>query len=188
MVMRAPRAAFALLKARQGRSTWLRALIRPAIVWIVLGASLTIAATGHIAAGSFLPTLRWWSVVPIGQVIVAFSLVRGQAAREIGVPRALDLFFTGHAPWSLWLIVSAAYAAFTMPTRSTLMPIVAAAIVALVWTEVILVAYCQEILRLAPRDALRRTLLHQALTWGLSLALFGTAVQIVPRAIEWVGR
>jgi hypothetical protein len=186
--MRAPRRGYASLSVSGGTRTWLGACVRPVVAWAVLGASLTIMGTGHISGGSFLPTLAWWVWLPIGQVLIALTVIRGAAARAIGMARALDLFFMGHAPWSLWLLATAAWTAFTSPTRSLILPVPLLGIVPLVWTQVILFAYCREILRLDARAARRRVLLHQGITWGLVVSTWGTAVQLWPRFLGALGQ
>jgi len=52
-------------------------------------------------------------------------------------------------------------------------------------TPRILAAFFREVLELDPRDAMARTAAQQAMTWVTFVILFGTAVALVPRVLEW---
>jgi hypothetical protein len=188
LIMRGPRRGYARLSTPADEVTWARALVRPLIVWVVLAVSLTIAGTGHISTRSLAPMLLWWAIVPVAQLGIAFAVVRGPAVRSIGLARALDLFFMSHAPWSLWLLLVAAWAAFVDDVGRPVLPLAIVAVVPLAWTWLMTGAFFLEVLRLDLAAARRRVVAHQALTWGLLLSVWGTAVQVWPRMLGWLGR
>lgn len=160
------------------------ALRQPALAAMVLGVSIAISATGHVSPALVLSTTLCWSFAVVLQAAAALLLIASPARDTVGRVRAFDLFFAGHAPWSLWLLAVAAWAPST-PDRS-LAPIVASAIVPVALTVRIVYAFFVEVLQLQPREALLRTAAHQAVIWITVAVLFGTAVQIVPRALEWL--
>ena len=160
-------------------------LRRPLIAAVILGASMTIAATRQAEPGILLSTIVCWSSAIVLQIAIALSVIAGPARRTVGVPRALDLFFASHAPWSLWLLASVAWA--PVPgERSTLVPLFAA-LAPLVLTPRIIAAFFREVLELEPRRAVLRTAVHQAMTWTTFLILYGSAVAVVPRILQWIG-
>jgi hypothetical protein len=124
--------------------------------------------------------------VPALQSLLALALVASAPPPTLSRTAALDLFFASHAPWSLWILADAAWAAASPVSFHTPLVFVTA-VVPIGWTIVIIYAFCAHALRLAPRDALVRTALHQVVTWGLALLFFGWAVQFWPRALGAIG-
>jgi hypothetical protein len=153
------------------------------MVAIVLGASEAIAATRHVTPGLLLSTTICWSFVVVIQMAIALSLIAAPSRRTVGLPRALDLFFASHVPWSLWMLAAAAWA----PSAGlSITPLLVAAAVPAVLTPWMIAAFFREVLEMDPREARARTAAHQAITWGLFVVLFGTAVALVPRIYEWL--
>src|SRR5829696_3139417 len=183
--MLSPRATYASLARARDRGTLMTALRRPALVAVVLGVSVAIAATRHVTPALVLSTIACWSFLVMLQAGIALALIAGPARRTVGIARALDLYFAGHAPWSLWLLAVAAYG--PSPIGRPLLPALAAAAVPLILTPRIVAAFFREVLELDPRDAFARTAAQQALTWTAFVALLGTAIALVPRVIEWAG-
>ena len=60
-----------------------------------------------------------------------------------------------------------------------------AAGVPILLTPRIVKVFFQEVLEMDPRDAFARAAVHQVISWGAFVALFGTAVAFVPRILEW---
>lgn len=182
-LMIAPRDTYAALARVPGRATVLTALRRPALVAVVLGVSAAMGATGRVTPALVLSTTLCWSVVVVLQAAIALPLIAGAARRTVGIARAVDLFFAGHAPWSLWLLATVAWA--PSPVGRPLTPVLVAAIVPLVVTVRIVAAFFREVLEMDPREAAARTAVQQAATWLTVVVLLGTAVQIFPRVLEW---
>lgn len=180
-----PAATYAALARLPAGLGPVRALRRPLIAAAVLAGTAAILATRHATAGLVVSTFACWSVVVIAQVVIALAVIAHPARRTVGVPRALDLFFASHAPWSLWMLAVVAYA----PTAGerTLLPILASALAPIVLTPRILTAFFREVLGLDRRRAIARTAVHQAITWILLIAVYGAAVALIPRIVEWAG-
>jgi hypothetical protein len=150
----------------------------------VLAASIAISATRHITPRLFLSLVVCWSFAVLLQMAIALSLIALPSRRTVGVARALDLFFASHVPWSLWMLAAAAWA--PMPLGRPLMPLLVAAVVPMLLTPRMIAAFFREVLEMDPREARARTVAHQVITWGLFVALFGMAVALMPRVLEWL--
>ena len=153
-----------------------RASLAPAIAGVATG----LSATGRVSWSLMLSGIVCWSFVAAIQCFTAAMLI-GRQGRPIGYWRAFELFFMGHAAWSLWLIAAGAYllAAPELVHREDLL--VLTAIVPLSWTAVLIFAYCREILRLDRKRAAMRTAGHQSLTVLIVVAYVAWAIQLWPR-------
>jgi hypothetical protein len=178
----APRDTYLRLARARARTGLIGALRRPLLAALVLGASAAIGATGHVTPRLLLSTTVCWGLVVFLQISIAVPLIAGPSRRTVGLARAVDLFFASHAPWSLWLLAVAAWA--PSPLGRPLTPVLVAAAVPIVLTPRIISAFFREVLELDPREALARTAIQQAATWGLFLILYGTAVSVWPRILE----
>ena len=180
----APAATYARLARTPSRIGPITALRRPLLVTLVLGASQALAATRHAPPALLLSTTICWSTVVLLQVAIALVMIAGPARRTVGLPRALDLFFAAHAPWSLWMLAAVAWA--PLPGERSVTPLLVAVLFVIGLTARMIVAFFREVLHLESRAALARMVTHQAITWGTFAALFGSAVAIVPRILQWL--
>lgn len=151
------------------------ALRRPAFVALVIGTGLSIGATGLLPARLLLSTIACWIFAPIVQTIAAAALVASSRQRAVGMARAIDLLFVGHGPWSLWLLVLAAGAAWgsgELVARATLV----SAVAPILWTSWILRAFCKVVLNDSRRGILVRLALHQGIVWSFTAAYIIAAI------------
>ncbi len=157
-----------------------RALRRPFLVLIVIGVSMALSTTRHVTPALVLSTTVLWSVVVIAQAAIAWAVI--PRTPRVGSPRAFDLFFASHAPWSLWILFYAAWApsALGRPT----MPLLFAAVPPLVLTPRIVAAFFREVCGMDRRGAAVRTLGQQALSWSLFVVIYGAAVAVWPRILQ----
>jgi hypothetical protein len=183
-LMLSPRQTYASLARIPGTGTVWTALRRPLLVTTVIGASAAMSATGHVTLALVLSTTLCWSFVVALQAAIALALIAGPARRTVGLARAIDLYFAGHAPWSLWMLASVAWA--PSPVGRPFTPVLVAAAVPLVLTPLMVSAFFREVLEMDPRHAAARTAVQQAMTWGMFVLLWGTAVALVPRMLEWL--
>lgn len=183
-VMLSPAAAYGEY-ASGGRSSglWI-GVRRPLFVALVQGVAIAMAATETVAAPIVVSMIVCWSVAVIVQVLAAALFIRVAPARTTSFSGALDLFFLGHAPWSLWILASAAAFAWLVPYFTWIVLLTMAVPAAL--TARILVAFAQTVLGMDRRAALRLTALHQAFIWIVLLGYLGAAVALWPRAIGMI--
>lgn len=184
-LMVAPAPTYARLARERSSVGPLRAVRRPLLAAVVVGVAMALSTTGHVTPMLALRTTVAWSFVVVLQVAIAMLLIAGRARRTVGVARGLDLFFLSHAPWSLWLLATAAFLAPLDPPQSLL---VLLALIPIGLTARAIAAFFREVLQLAPRQALMRTMLHQAITWSAFVTLYGTAIALTPRVAGWLGR
>lgn len=161
------------------------ALRRPLLVAIVMGISVSIAATGRATPRLVAGTTLTWSYIVALQIAIALPLIVAGARRTVGLSRALDLFFAGHAPWSLLMLAVAAWSPWTV--GHGLWPIAVLALVPLVLTLRIVAAFFAEVLAMDPVEARRMTLLHQGLTWSAFVGVLWVSSALTPRVLELVG-
>jgi hypothetical protein len=180
--MSAPSGAYRSL-ASGHRASLAGALKRPLLVAIILGTCVCIYAVHRVTLGLALSAVLTWSFAVVVQILAAAALVASSTRRTVSAPAAVDLFFMGHAPWSLWLIAVSAWAAWLPhPARMDYI-VLATAAIPIAWTAVIVLAFCREILNYAPRPAVIRTLFHQFLIWTFTGVYIAVVVQLWPRIL-----
>jgi hypothetical protein len=152
-----------------------RASIAPAIAGVATG----LSATGRVSWSLVLSGIVCWSFLAAIQFLTAAMLI-GRQGRPIGYWRAFELFFLGHAAWSLWLIGAGAYL-HIVPESLRRDELLITAVVPAAWTAAVVFSYCREILRLDVRRAVLRTAVHQGLTILVIVAYVAWAIQLWPR-------
>lgn len=161
------------------RASWLRALRTPALIAVLLGVITAIAATGRITASLVVSQTLVWAFVPALQVITAAMVIASVRRRRVDFPRALELLFAAHGPWSLWLIVFAASQGVAVNTDVML----ASALVPIAWTAVLVAAFAREVLGLTASSARRRAFAHQAASVALMVIYIELATALWTRII-----
>src|SRR5450432_2588253 len=112
-VMLNPRAAYPHLARLPGTGGWTFCR-RPTLVALVFGCAISLMTSGRLTLRLALPAAIVWTFVPLLEM-ASLAAVWHIKRPAISLPRAIDLFFMGHAPWSLWLVGFAAIWAF-VPT------------------------------------------------------------------------
>ncbi|HUK35030.1 MAG TPA: hypothetical protein VLV86_14020 [Vicinamibacterales bacterium] len=154
-----PDATFRELIAERPPGFW-RALARPALVLLVIAVGLPIAAVHQVTVKLVLTTAAAWSFIVVVQMAIAAAMIASAPSRRVSFLHAFDLWFAGHVPYSLWILAIPLVTAVPAGTPHELMGL--AFIVPLVWTTVIVAAFCRVVLGLAAADASRRAALHLA--------------------------
>src|SRR4051812_25108761 len=107
-VMLAPAASYRRLVG-QPPAAGLRAVVgRPLLVALVVGTFVTLTNAGQLLPTLLLGSVISWSWVPALQLGTAAALTAIIRRRPVPLSSAMDLFFMGHLPWSLWLMGLAA--------------------------------------------------------------------------------
>jgi hypothetical protein len=185
-VMARPARTYAAALAARAPGAW-GAVRRPALVALILGTATAVASTGHLSLGLLASGFLCWSVVPLLQMAVAAAIMRPPAARSIPLARCLDLWFMGHAPWSLWMVIAACILGAAPMGWHVEWPIIASAVIPIIWTSVIGTAFCRVVLGDPPAAARARIALHQAVTWTVALLYVAYAVALWPRIVAFFG-
>ena len=183
-VMAAPARAYAEAVRCPASGRWLP-VRRPALVALVLGAGSAFSSTGHLTLGLLLSGFACWSFVPLLQMATAAAIMRSPSSSTLSAARRLDLWFMGHAPWSLWIFGATLAMGIAPGWLRVEWPIIAAAVVPMVWTTIIAAAFCRVVLGDSRNAAIARTALHQAVTWTIALLYVGWAVALWPRIVAF---
>lgn len=184
--MRRPAQAYAeYARSRTHHAPW-SALRRIAFVALIQGVAIAMAATQTVAAPVVASLAACWSAALAVQLLAAVILIRSARTRTIPVSGALDLFYLGHAPWSLWLLTCAAAFTWLLPYFTWIVLLTMVVPVAL--TARIVIAFAQHVLGLSRREALRRTMLHQVGIWLALIGCLAAAVALWPRIAGYLDR
>jgi hypothetical protein len=165
--MVAPFAAYRALAsdgARRGGPT----LMRPVFVALVIGTSATICATGRATLGLVLSGTLCWSFVPAAQILAAAAIIGSATHRPVSLAKGIDLLFISHGPWSLWLLAMTAWTLTAGEDGPPIDKVLLAAILATLWTAVIVFAFSSTVLETTTRGAAVRTVVHQAMIWTVA--------------------
>ncbi len=184
-VMLSPAAAYRRCATRAGGGGLWVAARRPLFVALLQGVAIAMMATNTVAAPTVASVTLCWSAAVLVQLLAGTALILSAPRRAVSFTRAVDLFYLGHAPWSLWLLACAAGArapiTWLLPYFSWIVLLAMAVAAAL--TARILVAFAQTVLGLDRRAAVRRTALHQTVIWLVLLGYFAAAVALWPRIV-----
>jgi hypothetical protein len=160
-------------------------LARMALVALVLGSAMSVAATGRLTAGLLLSGFACFSFVPLLQLATGLLLLRGSP-----LPRreALDGYFARHRPWSIWLLLMAGIV-ITVPNPGGLTNTLAVtAVVPAMLTIRGLLRFSRDTLGDSARAARWRVAWHQAATLVVLIVCVDLSVALWPRAVAVLGR
>jgi hypothetical protein len=155
-------------------------LRRPLIVTLVIGTAVPIMAVQRVTLGLLVSSALSFSFVVAIQMAVGAAIVATGGGRPSGrpfnaashrtsLPRALDLWFAGHVPYSLWLLTVAAVFA-SMPAASMDL-LIALAVIPAIWTAVIVAAFCRRVLGTSRAGARWRAAVHFLVIWTIGFQL-----------------
>lgn len=177
-----PAPEYARSAAAADDGSWPRALRVPALVAVMLGLLNATAAAGHVSATLVASEIVAWSFVPVLQLLTGAGLIASAGARRVTFPRAMELLFAAHLPWSLWLAAAAVF--------QTIRPdpiVIASGVVPMAATAVMLMAFGREVLGLSRREARVRVCVHQAATIVLIVGYIELATRLSVRIIGAFG-
>lgn len=162
----APARRYRELLARDEPTGWVDALQRPGFVVMLLGTLVPMAAVGRVTLGLVVTAALSWSFAVAIQVLIGLAIVASAASRKTTMARALDLYFAGHVPWSLWLSAIAAW--ITSGLDGLSFDVIAfSAMATAIWTAVIVAAFCREVLGTTASGAWLRVAAQQAIVWAV---------------------
>lgn len=144
-------------------------LRRPLIVAVVIGTAVPIMAVQRMTILLLVSAALSFLFVIAIQIAAGAVLIASASSRRVHMSRALDLWFAGHVPYSLWLLLAAAAIA-AMPAAG-LDGLIAVAIIPAAWTTVIVAAFCRNVLGTSRAGARWRATAHFLAMWGIALQL-----------------
>ena len=152
---------------------YVRALRRPALVILVIAVMAPIMAVQRVTLELVATAAVSWSFVVVLQAFVAIALIANAPSRKLSVPQALDLWFAGHVPYSLWILV--AFATMAIAPSGSLRILVITAIVPAIWTAFIVAAFCRTVLGATATAARWRVAAHFVSIWAITLSYIAWA-------------
>ena len=170
-LMFAPGATYRRLLQGPLPTGWRALLTRPAQVALVLAGFVSLTNTGGFFPSLLLGSLVAWSWVPALQMAIATPLIVAARAltrqRSLRLSSCIDLFFAGHAPWSLWLLIAAVVMTANLPEPllHNVRRILLTGLVPILWTWVLTFSFGRTVLALPGWLAALGTLLYQAAIW-----------------------
>jgi hypothetical protein len=182
----APHDTYRQLMAEPARGTWLRALERPALLALIIGTAVTMSSARRVPLGLVLMGIVCWSFVLIVQWLIGVVVIGRARGRPVSMPRALELLFVGHLPWSLWILTMIGLYTFTT-TSLGLAAQIHSLLVPAVWTTTIVFAFCRTALGCSPVRARLLTAAHQTMTWVVFVAYVVLVSGIGARFLALVG-
>jgi len=169
-----PAAGYRRLLADKAPVPWWRALERPAVVLLVVGVIVPVMALQRVTIGLVATAALSWSFVLAIQGLTGAAVIASVPTRSIDTIRALDVWFAGHLPFSLWMLVAAAWVAVSASMSAEAM--VLSAIVPSVWTAIIVSAFCRTVLGTTRNGGRMRAAGHSMATWAVGLSYIAWAV------------
>jgi hypothetical protein len=144
-------------------------LRRPLIVLVVIATAVPIMAVQRMTVALFASAIASFGFVILIQMMVAAGIIASAPMRRVSMPLAIDLWFAGHVPYSLWLLVVAAV--FAGLPWASLDGLVALASLPAGWTAVIVAAFCRHVLGTSRAGARWRAATHFLVVWAIALEL-----------------
>jgi hypothetical protein len=173
-VMCQPNRAFQYIAMQPtGRGAWL-ALRRPLFVAFMLACGISLMTTGVLTLRLLISVMAYWTFVPAIEVL-ALAVVLWRTQREGAFAAAIDRFFMGHGPWTLYLIAFAGSLAVVPPNIGwTLITTVWLWMLAVVlcWSFYVDFCFFRWITGARHPVALRRVLIHRLMTWTGIFVIF----------------
>jgi hypothetical protein len=164
----APDATYRRLLADEGAVSWARMLRRPALVLLVIATAVPIMAIQRVTLGLVITAALSWSFVVAIQFLAGAVVIASAPTRRIEIRRALDLWFAGHLPYSVWLLLAAAVMGSARAGSVTIF--IASALIPCLWTAAIVAAFCQTVLRTSRAGARSRAAVHVLVVWAIGLS------------------
>ena len=174
-----PRREYQRLVAAADDGSWLRALKVPGLLAIMLGVLNATAAAGHVSATLVVSEIVAWSFIPFLQLMTGALLIASVTTRRVSFPRAIELLFAAHAPWSLWFVAATIY----QTINANPYIVVGSGVVPFAISAFMLGAFGREVLGLNGREARIRVFAHQAATFMLIVVYIELATRLSVRII-----
>jgi hypothetical protein len=150
------------------------------LISVVIGAATAAAATDRVTVSLVISGALGWSFVPVLQLLTGLILIQGSRG---GRWRQLERYFELHWPWSLWILAYHA-ALLLLPTRTLGTWLALTGVVPLLITVRLLLQFTQNHVTEDRRAAIRRVVLHQAVTYSVFLAYAAVAVALWTRVLK----
>jgi hypothetical protein len=173
-----------LLQSPEKTGAW-QAVRRPLFFAFLLGCMVSLVASRQLTLRHIVGGTISGCIIVLGQILALAIVYR--RCQAISFSRALDLFFIGYGPWSLWILCFSSAWAFASPVNAFVWAgqraILISAIVPAVWSGYIDFCFMKSVLHRSPRRAAWDLFLQRAISWTISILIFGAGA-VAPEAIR----
>ena len=162
-----------------------RAGVLAPIAFSALATGLTVAflASRWASVELVATTAASWGFTLALQLVAACAVIMpGQ--RRVGLPRAFELFFLGHAPWTLWMLAVGALAITGRGAFGAITAVILSGLLPTIWTAVIVAAFSRTVLDAGRVGAWLRAVVHLLLIWAFALVYIAWAAGGWMRIVE----
>jgi hypothetical protein len=152
------------------------------MVLLVIAVMVPIAAVQRVTVGLVASAALSWSFAVGVQALVAAAVIASAPRRRVRLATALDLWFAGHLPYSLWLLIALTW--MTISPATSVERVILSASVPAVWTMWVIAAFCRTVLATTPAGARWRTAVHVVAICGFTVSYIawvaGGWFQVIP--------
>jgi hypothetical protein len=186
VMLRPARAYQGLGRQAVAEGNW-KAAQRPLFMVFVLGCLVSLVTAGSLSLRLFADGAMNALFVPLLELGVLAWLWRSK--RTVPFAQAVDLFFMGHGPWVLYLLIFSAIWAFASPVHAFVLTarwmwwLLG---VMFVWSAYIDFCFLRYVLRESVARAGGRLLVLRAITWSVGLVIFGGG-SLLPETLRKLG-
>jgi hypothetical protein len=155
------------------------------MVAVVIGCVTSLLTFSGLTLRLAAPGTFYWSFVPLAEVLALAVACAGERGR-VPFRTKVDLFFTGHLPWLLWLTGLAATFSFLPAAQAFALTdslwLYCAAPVVIVWSAWIDFCFFRSVGGNSGGAALGRLILQRAISWSLIVVIFSGGALLPGRA------
>ena len=174
-VMLRPISAYRQLADENSSGVWVL-LKRPLFVTLIFASFISLTTSGRLTLPLVLGSALFWSAGTL-LLVLTTSVVLIFTRKKISLPKAIDLFFTGHGPWLVWLLALSGICLFAPSEEVTLWPLplgwlMLSSLGAFIWSSVTYLGFFRGALKLSNLRAVAAVVFYDILLWGTVLSYF----------------
>jgi hypothetical protein len=155
------------------RSTFWTAARRPLFLTLVLGCVISLLGASVATIRLIGGAATYWSYVPLIEILALAIVLRRRSGR--GLASLIDMFFAGHAAWTLFILIAGVVIQVTSPMDWWFI-IIGPAVVGLVmvtgWSAYVDVCFFRYVCGSSRRRAVTEVVLHRFIAWTLIFWIF----------------
>jgi hypothetical protein len=161
---------------------------RPLFVTLVLASIVSLLASGTLTLRLVASASIYWASIPIVETLALLVVVRRRVNRP-SIPATIDLFFAGHAPWTLLLLAIASSLVFLPPDVGWTLLVrwwVWVMLAVIAWSAYIDFCFFRSIVGASRATAVRDVIVLRLLTWTAIVAIFAAPSMTSAGLVETV--
>jgi len=155
-------------------STFWTAVRRPLFLSLVLGCVISLIGASVATIRLIGATPLYWSIVPVVEILgLAIVIWRRRGARTFA--SLIDIFFAGHAAWTLFLLLTGAVLAVAPPEHWWFLitrPVVTGLVLVAGWSAYVDVCFFRYVCGARLASAIGSAVVFRAVAWVLIFWIF----------------